>query len=225
MDSAFQQLPDNTSNVNNKKWVVKQKSKYADIEAVIPQMQTVVKKLRERNDTDLLPDPPNRRPSGLFFSNAEEAASANRLRYWEPPANDNSIPTTQVEIEAWVRRLVDAMLNDQGCLKTNSEQESRSHVNRWSAGAQFYRRRAIEAVAWRLLVSFSVVTYNDRPSTDILQQLAKDVHEIGWREAIAEPKLRSDIYYSMDFTFQQRMHMVERILQVSQLAVHNRFFH
>jgi hypothetical protein len=60
-----------------------------------------------------------------------------------------------------------------------------------------------------------VVICNDRTSTDIVQQLAVDVHQFGWREAIAEPKLRDDIYYSIEFSFEQRMTLVEKVLHVS----------
>lgn len=42
-----------------------------------------------------------------------------------------------------------------------------------------------------------------------------DVHQGGWREAIAEQKIRDDIYYTIDFTFEQRMTLVERVLYVS----------
>jgi hypothetical protein len=136
------------------KFVSKKKSKYTDVAAVIPQMQSAVEKIKGRNDTDMLPDPPNLLPSGLYFVGPNEASLANWITFWESPANDNSIPTTQSDMEAWVHRLVRSMLNEQGCLRTNTDQESKSHTNRWSAGAQFYRRTAIEAVAWRLLVSF-----------------------------------------------------------------------
>jgi hypothetical protein len=146
--------PANLPGATSMKWVFKKKSKYTDVAAVIPQMQSAVEKIKERSDIDMLPDPQNLLPSGLYFSNANEAALANWIRFWESPANDETIPITQSDMEAWVHRLVDAMFNEQGCLRTNSEQESKSHINRWSAGAQFYRRTAIEAAAWRLVVSF-----------------------------------------------------------------------
>lgn len=41
------------------------------------------------------------------------------------------------------------------------------------------------------------------------------VHQNGWPEAIAEQKLRDNIYYSMCFTFEQRMTLVEKVLYVS----------
>lgn len=155
--STTQQPPIIPSNKTTKKWVIKQTSKYDEIRALIPQMQSAVKLLKDRNDTDLLPDPPNRLPSGLFFRNATDAASANLIRFWQPPLNDTTIPTTQGEEESWVQRLVNAMFNEDGYLKTNEEQDSKSHVNRWSQGADFYRKTAIEATAWRLVVSFLVV--------------------------------------------------------------------
>jgi hypothetical protein len=116
-------------------------------------MQNAVQKLKGRNDTDPLPDPPNLLPSGLFFSDANAAALANLIRYWESPANDRSIPTTQAEAEAYIHRLVNAINNNVGCVKTNTERDSKGWVIRWADGAVFYRKTAIEALAWRLYVS------------------------------------------------------------------------
>ncbi|OSS52497.1 hypothetical protein B5807_02325 [Epicoccum nigrum] len=181
----------------NKSWVMKKSSKHDDILAVIPEMQTSVEKVKDRNDTDPPLDPPIRLPSGLFFQNANAAALANLITYWEPPASDPSIPVTQGQTEAWIHRLVNAINNNVGCVKANSEKDSKGWVVRWANGAVFYRKTAIEALAWRLF------------------QLAMVVHQTGWPEAIAEQKLRDDIYYSMCFTFEQRMTLVEKVLHFS----------
>jgi hypothetical protein len=132
---------------------MKKSSKHDDILAVIPEMQTSVQKVKDRNDTDPPLDPPIRLPSGLFFQNANAAALANLITYWEPPASDPSIPVTQGQTEAWIHRLVNAINNNVGCVKANSEKDSKGWVVRWANGAVFYRKTAIEALAWRLFVS------------------------------------------------------------------------
>ncbi|KAG9203059.1 hypothetical protein G6514_003581 [Epicoccum nigrum] len=181
----------------NKSWVMKKSSKHDGILAVIPEMQTSVQKLKDRNDTDPPLDPPIQLPSGLFFQNAKAAALANLITYWEPPASDPSIPATQGQTEVWIHRLVNAINNNMGCVKANSEKDSKRWVVRWANGAVFYRKTAIEALAWQLY------------------QLAMVVHQTGWPEAIAEQKLRDDIYYSMCFTFEQRMTLLEKVLHAS----------
>ena len=84
-------------------------SKHDDITVVIPAIQSAVKVLKERNDTDPspdpTPDPTNLLPSGLYFSSSSAAASANLITYWDPPANDPSILSTQAGAEAWIHRI------------------------------------------------------------------------------------------------------------------------
>lgn len=150
--SAAQQIHIDSS-ARAKTWVSRKASKHDDIAVVIPAMQSAVKVLKERNDTDPSPDPTNRLPSGLYFSSADAAASANLITYWDPPANDLSIPSTQAGVESWIHRLVNAINNNVGCIKTNTEKDSKSWIIRWGDGATFYRKTAIEAVAWKLYVS------------------------------------------------------------------------
>lgn len=151
--SAAQQIHVDSSGTRTKTWVSRKASKHDDIAVVIPAMQSAVKVLRERNDTDPSPDPTNLLPSGLYFSSPNAAALANLITYWEPPANDPSIPSTQAGVEAWIHRLVNAINNNQGCVKANSESDRKGFVVRWGNGAVFYRKTAIEAVAWKLCVS------------------------------------------------------------------------
>lgn len=151
--STFQQLSTNLSGTFSKKWVSKKTSKHTDITAVIPAMQSAVRKLRARNDTDPLPDPPTLLANGLYFTNADSAATANLITYWQSPTNDQSVPTTQVEVESWIHRLVNAINNNVDCVKTNLDKDSRGWMIRWANGATFYRKTAIEALAWKLFVS------------------------------------------------------------------------
>lgn len=151
--SAAQQSHVDSSSSKTKTWVNRKASKHDDIAAVIPAIQCAVKVLKERDDTDPPPDPTNLLPSGLYFSSPTAAAAANLITYWDPPANDPSIPRTQAGVEAWIHRLVDAINNNVGCVKTNTEKDSQGWIIRWGDGAVFYRKTAIEAVAWKLYVS------------------------------------------------------------------------
>lgn len=142
-----------SATLTNKKWVSKKTSKHTDITAVIPAMQSAVRKLRARSDTDPLPDPSTLLANGLYFTNADSAVRANRITYWQSPSNDQSVPTKQVEVESWIHRLVNAISNNIDCVKTNLDKDSKGWMVRWANGATFYRKTAIEALAWKLLVS------------------------------------------------------------------------
>ncbi|KAJ4991151.1 hypothetical protein SVAN01_03279 [Stagonosporopsis vannaccii] len=180
-----------------KKFVRRGKSKYPEIAKVLGKLQRAADILNERSDLEPATYPHLPARNGLFFTNTQEAESVNKITYWEPPANDNTIPTTQAEREAWVVKLLVAIRNNEGCLKTNNDKDSSAFVRRWGNDAGYYSTTALEATAWKL------------------EQLGLDVHQQGWLDAIPEPKLREDIYYSMCFTFEERMNLVIKVLEIS----------
>ncbi|KAH6639204.1 hypothetical protein C7974DRAFT_373467 [Boeremia exigua] len=137
------------------KFTRRTKSRYPEIMKVMKRLQDASEVLNERNDIEpaIYPNPPA--ASGLHFSSAQAASVVNKIVYWEPPANDTTIPTTQSEREAWVVKLLTSIRNNQGCLKTNEKQDSQSFLRRWAPGATFYTATTLEAVAWQVLVSKS----------------------------------------------------------------------
>lgn len=136
-----------------KKFVRRGKSKFPEIQAVMRKLQEAADKLNVRSDIEpaAYPHPPA--SNGLYFTSAKEAAAVNKITYWEPPANDDTIPATQAEIEAWVKKLLDAIKNNEGCLRTNKDKDSSAFISRWAEGASYFSARALEAAAWKLAVS------------------------------------------------------------------------
>ena len=180
-----------------KKWVRRQHSKYPEIMAVMARLQEAAQKLTEWENSKPAVQPLLPAPNGLYFSSILGANAYNNITYWDPPVNDSTIPTTQAARENLVIELLSDIKNNKNCLKTNEQKDSQSFQNRWADGANFYAAPALEAVAWRL------------------SELAIDVHQQGWVEPLSEPKLRDDIYYSMSFTFAERITLIRAVLQVS----------
>ncbi|KAJ4319239.1 hypothetical protein N0V94_004028 [Neodidymelliopsis sp. IMI 364377] len=178
-----------------KKWKRKSKSKHETIKRVLPQLQEAADKLNKWEETRPQERVESRTSSGLFFGSVEAANAANMITFWDPPANDVTIPTTQADKETVVKDLVVAIKNNKGCLTLGTERQA--FKTRWADGAIFFKESAIEAVAWRIF------------------QLAIDVHQQGWTEPLSEPKMREDIYYSMSFSFADRMTIVKEVLMVS----------
>ncbi|KAJ8118694.1 hypothetical protein OPT61_g381 [Boeremia exigua] len=179
------------------KFTRRAQSKFSEIQDVMEKLQAAADQLNARDDIEPADYPHPPYTNGLYFTSAQAAAAVNMITYWEPPTDDDTIPTTQAEREAWVIRLMASIKNNRGCLKTNEQKDSQSFLRRWADGATFFPATAVEAVAWKIL------------------QLAIDVHRQGWANPIPEPKLREDIYYSMLFSFEDRMKFIETVLQLS----------
>lgn len=124
-----------------------------EISGVMDKLRDVVDKLNQQEHTH--PAPNTRAPAanGLYFSRFEDAATANLITYWDPPTDDDTVPTTQASREAWIHRLVTAIKNNKGCLKANENRESKAFRIRWADNAIFYPPTAFEVVAWKILVS------------------------------------------------------------------------
>jgi len=137
-----------------KKFVRRGKSKYPEIEHVIGKLQKAADMLNKRNDLEpaVYLHPPA--TNSLYFTSLQEAEAVNKITYWEPPANDDTIPTTQVRIEAWVVKLLGAMKNNEGCLRTNDDKDNSATVRRWGEEASYYPPTALEAASWKIIVGF-----------------------------------------------------------------------
>jgi hypothetical protein len=118
---------------------------------VLPQLQEAAGKLNKWEETRPQEQVESRSSSGLFFGSVEAANAANMITFWDPPANDVTIPTTQADKEAVVKDFVVAIKNNKGCLTLGTERQA--FKTRWADGAVFFKESAIEAVAWRILVS------------------------------------------------------------------------
>ena len=154
--STKRQTPSATtssSRVKKRKWTRRDHSKFSEIMNVLPKFHDAVEKLSQRNDTHPDPDALTPAANGLYFSRYQDAAVVNMITYWQPPQDDDTIPTTQASREIWIHRLLSAIKNNQGCLKTNESKPSTSFQIRWGTNATFYPPTAIEAVAWKILVS------------------------------------------------------------------------
>ncbi|KAF2996217.1 hypothetical protein E8E13_002394 [Curvularia kusanoi] len=178
------------------RWVEKTKSKYEVLNKLLPKFNEAVRMVKDRND--VMPPPPSTPgPNGLYFANANAAAKANKIVYWEPLQNDHSIPTSRGQVEDCVRMLVAAIKNNKGCVKSNEDNDSIAWSNRWADGATYFAANIPESVAWKIV------------------DLAIKIHQKGWSEATADPKLRHDIYYTMRLSFQERLDLIKKVLTLA----------
>jgi hypothetical protein len=130
---------------------------------VISKLQNAADKLNIWEETKPEEQSMSRSSTGLYFGSVDAANAINKISYWDPPKNDATIPTTQDARENVVKELVIMIKNNKGCLVLNGV-ERKAFLNRWGDDADLFDAWAIEAVAWRILVSFPTLcnrTYTD----------------------------------------------------------------
>jgi len=113
-------------------------------------------------------------------------------------------------MSAIVGSIIAAIRNNIGCLG----QVTRSFVNRWSAGATFYKDEDIELVAWEVTVStscsYDLIVYS------LFKQMAMvDLHTKGWNKHIGDKSLREALEKTQDWTFEKRLAEVNDLLKLS----------
>jgi hypothetical protein len=87
--------------------------------------------------------------NGMFFSNTQKALTAMSDAQWRPPSPDTTIPKTDLEDRAVVKRLVAAFLNLDIALDTLEN----AYRKRFTPGTSVaYMPWTVERCAWEVLV-------------------------------------------------------------------------
>lgn len=100
---------------------------------------------------------------------------------------DPTIPKTNSQIRAFVRRGLDAVYDMSGDPITTP---------RWDEDAEFYNANQIERMIWRLV-----------------HKLIK-LHTKGWIFPVGDKEVLGDVIKTKDFSFEHRFHLIEQYLQV-----------
>jgi hypothetical protein len=88
--------------------------------------------------------------TGMFFSNTQMALTAMSNAQWRPPSPDETIPKTDLEDRAVVKRLVMAFLNLDIALDTPDN----AYRKRFTPGTSVaYMPWTVERCAWEIFVS------------------------------------------------------------------------
>lgn len=105
-------------------------------------------------EKDNPPDRKRNENTGLFFDTYEEAIQVAFDLEWSFPANDPTVPTTDAEKQAWVKKLVKAFLNRRGILdKQTGPVLNARWLQRREDGSycDYYGEDSIERVCWDLV--------------------------------------------------------------------------
>ncbi|KAF2800247.1 hypothetical protein K505DRAFT_202625, partial [Melanomma pulvis-pyrius CBS 109.77] len=113
---------------------------------------------------------------------------------WSAPKPDDTIPTTDADMQALVKNLVLAIANNQDCLCSST---NRIFRNRWAAGANFYRPEQFEKLAWRIVNT--MVT----------------IHTEGWKHPVYDSGLMASLKATTSYTFAGRMEKILNLLTFS----------
>ena len=103
-----------------------------------------------------------RKPNGMFFSSYEDFKQCSNGPAWEPPANDETVPLSDDQMEPYVKKLTAALTDmTQFIDKPGNVMKKRWLDQDYEEGKQnsaqvtngFYPEHAFEGVAWEIAVS------------------------------------------------------------------------
>ncbi|KAF2002099.1 hypothetical protein P154DRAFT_151256 [Amniculicola lignicola CBS 123094] len=132
-----------------------------------------------------------------IYNYYEEAEADGWSVVWNKPEDDRSIPSTNDEERIWVRRVRDAIANNEG---VNEKRAGKAFSNRWAEGATYYTLRAFEKRAWRIV------------------KFATTIHRDGWSEEILDSELWASIKATEGWTFDRRLESIITLLSYSKRA-------
>ena len=134
-----------------------------------------------------------RHPTGLYFNNVDDAMSNIPPQNWSCPPNDASIPSTDVERQQWVMKLMTAI----GNTKDVWDKPTAAFKKHW-LDSSYYTATDKEILCWDLL---SVV---------------EDLHRFGPASLLSfDLRFWNQARKSQTSTFQQRMEKVIDLLTYS----------
>ncbi|KAF2278907.1 uncharacterized protein EI97DRAFT_440411 [Westerdykella ornata] len=136
--------------------------------------------------------------TGRNFSNALDVNTTNAVVHFEPPENDDTIPTTDHKEQEIVKTLVDAIYHVDPPLP-NAKPYTVAFQARW-INRTHYKPAHIEMLAW-----------------EIVQKTIK-IHTEGWTEPIYDESLMAQILTTKHMKFAERMTSIESLLKGSKDA-------
>ncbi|KAI4660136.1 uncharacterized protein J4E79_005941 [Alternaria viburni] len=116
---------------------------------------------------------------------------------WKAPANDTSIPTTEVEIKACVDALDTAMHN---VVNIREKADVKSSNNRWNSKSKYYFPEEYNAAAGLLV-----------------KELIK-IHTDGWTKQIFDSNEREQCQLTQFYTFEDRFEGLRELLHYSKTS-------
>lgn len=132
---------------------------------------------------------------GLYFSNIAEVKRDNGVVFQPPP--DNTLPKSDEERQALVKRLVDAIQHvDPVLTDPNAKAPPKAFQNRWMKRT-YYTAVQIEKVGWEILHE------------------TEQLYTHGWSWAIYDSGLISSIKATSNCKFQERIDDIVSLLQVA----------
>ncbi|KAF1846363.1 uncharacterized protein K460DRAFT_284401 [Cucurbitaria berberidis CBS 394.84] len=137
-------------------------------------------------------------PASQLGANVSIVDSANGVTitgvYWKAPTNDDTIPSTQAQINKCVQKLVEAIRNNHEC---REKDDSKIFQNRWADSATYYTVPEMKAVAQEVMTTMI------------------DVHRNGWTKSIYDKEQRDLLQKTMLFTFKERFDCLVELLMCS----------
>jgi hypothetical protein len=147
---------------------------------------------------------------GMFFQTFDDARNAMDHAQWNPPMNDPTIPQTDEQDRAVVNLLVEAFMNTDTALDT----QGNAYRKRLTPGTNvFYEPWTVEACAWEILVGFPLKNIT-LTRINKLQRMVKEIHTTGFNAPIYDSDILKAIGQTENWTFEDRINMICRVLKV-----------